>query len=196
MLVERTAGKVTRWFVVFSETVPSPAFRYLIPGKFKHVMAFGYSPEARTWLFSDPAYTGAEYALVPDHLASMVIARFVGNGTVIRIDAKPFLGPNLRIISCCTSTIRHTLGLSGWGLLSLIPDQLYRDCLRAGGVEIPRCVESVEAPPDYAPACADRGWLDGWRWRRRRQQQQQHSVVSVCPDDGAECQAAKRAPDF
>lgn len=138
MFVQRQAGEITTWFAVFSSRVPSRLCNLLIPGRFKHVAAFGYSAEARTWIFIDPEFRGISVLVVPEHEGAEFIEAFIHNGTVLRIAVrKRSSGPNTRMASCCVSTLRDLIGLPGWGLLSALPDQLYRDCLRAGAIEVP-----------------------------------------------------------
>lgn len=132
MFVERRSGQIDVWFVVFDRRVPNPAWNFLIPGKFKHVWCFGYCEAARTWVFVDPEYRRMRHAIVPDHLADEAIASALESGAVLRMHASARTSPNLRMISCCTATVRDILGLPGWWVWDMVPDKLYRDCLKAG----------------------------------------------------------------
>jgi len=145
MFVQRHAGKVDTWFVVFSGGHTDSHLTYWTPGKFKHVAAFGYSAEAQTWLFIDPDRRGAEFLLVPTHEGEGYIAKFVSDATVLRIAARKN-GCTFRILLCCTSVVRALIGLPGWGILSLIPDRLYRDCIDAGAVVVGEPAPCLERP--------------------------------------------------
>jgi hypothetical protein len=139
LFVERHSGQVSSWYVAF-ETEAKPPTRFLIPGTFKHVRAFGYCAEAMTWVFVDPQYAAMDVFVVPKHEASPAIDAFVAKAAVVlKLDARRRRRPNARLIGCCTSTVRDILGLPGYGLLSSLPDRLYRDCIRAGAA---RCVDN------------------------------------------------------
>jgi len=132
MFIQRTSGRVSVWYVAFSPRVPSPFWNWAIPGHWKHVCAFGHCESAGTWIFIDPDGKGTKVAVVPDHEAPKYISDAAAEGAVLRISARELPGPHMRIIGCCTMTVRHLVGLPGRGLLSAVPDRLFADCLRAG----------------------------------------------------------------
>lgn len=144
MLIRRTRGLISVWYVVFSTRVPSRFLMWAIPGRWKHVSAFGHCEAAGTWIFIDPQFCGTKVAVVPDHEAPKYLAVESREGAVVRITAHELKRANLRTVGCCTMTIRHLVGLPGWSPWKAIPDVFLRDCLRAGGeVFYPRrrCVE-------------------------------------------------------
>ena len=134
MLVRRTSGVVSVWYVVFSPSIPSPIWQRLIPGKWKHVYAFGHCEPAGTWIFIDPEFCGTQVAAVPDHEAEKYIKIASLEGAVIRIAAARRKYTNIRMMGCCTMTVRDILGMRGFAPWDAIPDRLYKHCLRAGGV--------------------------------------------------------------
>src|ERR1017187_1067455 len=166
MLIERRSGQIDVWFVVFDKSVPNPWWNWLIPGNFKHVWCFGYCEPARTWVFVDPGYMRLQHCIVPDHLANDMIAAAMSADAVLRMKAGARTIPNLRMISCCTATVRDILGMHGWWFWDMVPDKLYRDCLDAGGV----CVAS-EAAPTETPRRRSVLWgfLDGRWWKQQQQ---------------------------
>jgi hypothetical protein len=133
MLIRRTSGIVSVWYVVFSPSIPSPIWQRLIPGKWKHVYAFGHCEPAGTWIFIDPEFRGTKVSAVPDHEAEKYIRIAALEGAVIRIKARELASPRIRTMGCCTMTIRHLVGLPGALPWNAIPDKLFSDCIRAGG---------------------------------------------------------------
>jgi hypothetical protein len=151
MFVQRHTGRIATWFVVFWARVPSRLHNLLVPGRFKHVAAFGYTAEARTWIFIDPEYRGTDVLVVPEHEGAEAISAFIVGASVLRIDARKRCGVNFRLFSCCTTTVRDLIGLDDRGIVAMLPDSLYRDCLRAGAVEV------IGAPPRIeSPLCVER----------------------------------------
>jgi hypothetical protein len=141
MLIRRTSGVISVWYVAFSARIPNPLWNWLIPGKWKHVSAFGFCEEANTWLFLDPEFTGTKAYIVVPHEVDRYISAAMAEGAILCMPASKLSGANIRSVSCCTMTIRHLLGIRGWSPWSAIPDCLYADCLAAGAVVVPPCVE-------------------------------------------------------
>jgi hypothetical protein len=166
MFIERGPGQISIWHIVFTRNVPSPLWNYLIPGKFKHVQAFGFCAEANTWVFIDPAFTGVDVIVVPDNDVNIYIeAAMVGGCEVLSIARRRHPGPNFRVVCCCTSQIRHLIGLPGWGPRGLVPDRLYRDCLKAGALPfLAGCVEAK--PEDNNVASCKGGAKNGQFWQK------------------------------
>ena len=133
MLIRRTSGLISVWYVVFSTRVPSRFLMWAIPGRWKHVSAFGYCEAAGTWIFIDPQFRGTKVAAVPDHEVLQYLAIEGQEGAVIRIAARDRKRATLRTVGCCTVTVRDLVGLPGWSPWKAIPDVFLRDCLRAGG---------------------------------------------------------------
>lgn len=144
MFVERRGGKITTWFVAFLPRSGSRLCNWLIPGRFKHVCAFAYCPENQSWAVVEPDACGTEVAIFPAVECWVFLEPLLAAGAVIvKIAARKrrWLGP--RLIGCCTSNVRDLVGLPGCGILSLLPDMVYRDCLRHGGVNLSLGVDEM-----------------------------------------------------
>lgn len=123
---ESLSGTPVRWNVVFA-TSSKYWWAQRLPGRFKHVKAFGYSLSGDCWLFFDPALRTTVSALSGD-AAKRTIERWTGSGATLvmpacnraRVRFLPF---------CCTTAVASLLGLPGGALL---PVHLYRQCLRNG----------------------------------------------------------------
>lgn len=165
MFVQRTSGQVTTWFVTFERDAPG-WWKYLIPGEFKHVRAFGYCPRSLTYVLIDPKYAAMDVFLAPQGEIDILRLFTAKAVAVLELRAQARPRPNLRLVGCCTSTVRDLLGLPGYGPLSALPDVLYRDCIRAGATV---CVDNRGHAGLNDPR-SDRGSLNGWRrwWRQRR----------------------------
>ena len=78
MIVFRTAGEVTDWYVAFHTTSASRLVARLVPGTFKHVTAFGFSDECKAWVFIDTSLACTRVMLLPDSQASLAKLRSWG----------------------------------------------------------------------------------------------------------------------
>jgi hypothetical protein len=163
VFVQRTTGSVESWFVVFERDAPY----VLVPSYFKHVLAYGYCEAARSWVLIDPHFAVMDVRVVPAHEGEAMIAWFTRRAiAVLKIDAGRRARPNVRLLGCCTSTVRDLIGLPGFGLLSSLPDALYNDCIMAGAVV---CVDNRAPSRKTAKISAAREMvrMDGRRWWRR-----------------------------
>lgn len=131
MIIQRTPGLVTEWFVAFHSHC-SIWWVDALPGRFKHVSAFGLCREAATWVVYDPGAAQTLLTLVPDSAAGRAaLADHTHSAAVLKVPAR-VIDPRavrFRLGFCCTTAVRHALGLPGGALR---PDGLWRDCLRNG----------------------------------------------------------------
>jgi hypothetical protein len=129
MIYFREPDEIKTWLVVFHERAATWWVNWLVPGRFKHVSAFGYSVKARTWVFFDPQITYSRIVILPDGSdAERRMAEYTADAAVLKIDHRPSR-VRFRPVLCCTSMISHMLGLPGGALL---PDRLWSHCLRNG----------------------------------------------------------------
>lgn len=129
MIHFREPDEIKNWLVVFHMRTRSRWVRWLVPGRFKHVSAFGYSAKARTWVFFDPTLALSRIVVLPDgNDAERMMAEATDGCAVLKIDARPSRN-RFRPYLCCTSMISHLLGLPGGALL---PEWLWSQCLRNG----------------------------------------------------------------
>lgn len=130
MIVQRQPGEVNYWLIAFYQETTRGWMQRFIPGRFKHVSAFGYQPMARTWLFVDSTLDRARMCLLPDgEEAQKALAEWTIGATVLKVAGRPF-PPAAQLAFmpfCCTAMVRALVGLKGGALR---PDRLYRQLLR------------------------------------------------------------------
>lgn len=121
------------WLVAFYPESNS-WYGKLVPGEFKHVALFRYSPEANCWIYLDHDFSGVHcftYPGVEEKLEPL--ARAVSKCAIVRMKVKPrrfcFRG-----ISTCVSYVKHALGFNRPWIIT--PDQLYWALLANGAEHI------------------------------------------------------------
>lgn len=116
------------WVLVFCRRGDGLA-RFL-PGKYKHVRAYGYLPDMKLWVLVDPACSGLSIAVVPDdYRAVLQLAQFTWKSDLVRIKhqgARRFFP----LAFTCVGAVKHLIGLNSGALLL---STLHRHCLRSGG---------------------------------------------------------------
>jgi hypothetical protein len=128
-----------RWLVCFSPKSDYPWVNRLVPGKFKHVSAFGWVEAWDCWLFVEHAGPRLFVEVVPHgDLAHERMNRAMSGCTVVVVPRGFGTQFRFRPLNNCVSTIGHLIGLRRSALL---PDGLYRNCLAYGG-------QILEARPD------------------------------------------------
>jgi hypothetical protein len=131
VIVQLSPGEVTQWFVAFYPSCANRWLDRLVPGRFKHVNAFGWSENARTWVLYEVGLWGTRVFVFPAGRAGeRELSAWTETASILRLDrAEKQPGMWLRLGFWCVPATRHLLGLRGGALL---PDGLWRDCLRAG----------------------------------------------------------------
>lgn len=138
MIVHRTAGRPSVWFIAFFEDSKTSWVHWLVRGKFKHCFAFGFSPEAGAWVVVDAALNETSVTLLPDSQESlMLLGRWTAGAAVLKIDAPtpdPIIRARFRPLYCCTSSVASIIGLKR---SALRPDALYRLLIRENAERLP-----------------------------------------------------------
>lgn len=116
------------WFVVFKRRSRG-RITNMIPGRFKHVLAFAFMPAVRAWLFVEFAWQGGTaVAIVPNDIADRYLSRASHNAVVVKVRAGRAGMPRWGL--WCVPAIAHVTGIRS---CALRPDAFFRDCLRHGG---------------------------------------------------------------
>lgn len=132
------AGAPPRWLVVFTTKSDRWWIRW-IPGRFKHVRAFGYCHETDCYVFFDPALRTCIFT-ARGAGAHLLMMEWVENASVLIMP--PGVHESIRWMPFfCTSAIASLLGLPA---RALRPDALYRQCL-ANGAKILDGIQSTAA---------------------------------------------------
>ena len=105
-----------------------------MPGRFKHVVAFGYSDPAKSWVVLDVTFGRTEVFVLPDGAWGLkALARWIEGASVLSFadsmapSQRPcYRGSFLRPLTC-VSAAAHLVGVS-----AVLPTGLWRSCLRNG----------------------------------------------------------------
>lgn len=124
-----SSGAPPRWLVCFTTKSDRWWIRWL-PGRFKHVRAFGYCHETDCYIFYDPALRTVMFTARGTN-AHLLMMEWAKDATVLIMAPLPLERVRLGPFSCVTA-IASLLGLPGGALL---PTSLYRQCL-ANGAEM------------------------------------------------------------
>lgn len=122
VIVFREPGVVKTWFVAFHRGSDVGWWRYVVPGRYKHVSLFGYCVPARTWVFIEVVMGGITIQLLPEGAASEnILAALTPDCDVLVVEARPIevSGLRVRLPLCCTSFICDVLGLRRGALLPI-----------------------------------------------------------------------------
>jgi hypothetical protein len=118
------------WFLIFAESTPHRWLEWLAWGRFKHVLAFGWVPDQRSWLVYEVSTTRTRVAIMPDCPGSDErIAELRAGNVTLAMKPGPDRAPWARIGFWCVPAIAHLVGLKAQPLR---PDALYRACLAEG----------------------------------------------------------------
>lgn len=124
------AGAPRQWIIVFDRKAATWWINWLPLGKYKHVRAFGYVPEAKAFIFYDVAFDRTMIAIACDQAATALIREWLTDADAISMPARAAGLPAPRIGFWCVQAIKHLIGLRSGALR---PSALWRDCLRQGG---------------------------------------------------------------
>lgn len=124
------AGQPRQWTVVFDRRAATWWMNKAPIGKYKHVRAFGYVSEAKAWIFYDVSLDRTTIQMACDQHAMTLMGEWLAKADAILMPAADRGFPAPRLGFWCVQAIKHLIGLRSGALL---PDALWRDCLRAGG---------------------------------------------------------------
>lgn len=118
------------WFLIFSEKTHRRWLDLLAWGRFKHVLAFGWVPDQRSWLVYEVSMTRTRVAVLPDCPGSDErIAELRAGNVTIAMKPGADRAPWARFGFWCVPAIAHLVGLKRQPLR---PDALFRQCLAEG----------------------------------------------------------------
>jgi hypothetical protein len=124
---------IAEWFICFHSENRPRLWSRLIPGRFKHVRAFAWSAGVRVWVFYDVwLFGGTRITLAPGGpIGDRMVGEYVRGARVLKLTRFPNRKPSLRMRLgfWCVTAVRHLVNLPGGALL---PERLWRDCLRHG----------------------------------------------------------------
>jgi len=125
--------KPEQWVVVFDPVAQNRVCRWLSPGRFKHVRAYGYVPFLHVWLFVDANLAGLElYVAADGEPARAMAAEWTRGCTRVLMPRLPHANRSLFLAASgwCVPIIARLIGLRS---SALRPSAFFADCLRNGG---------------------------------------------------------------
>lgn len=137
------------WLVLFQSSTSRRWIDRLVPGRFKHVMAFGWVEKAKAWVSYDVQLGRTHILLMAEADGEKKIGEAFGRDAdaallrcAVRLSPRPRLMPSG---FWCVPAIKHLLGLRSGALR---PDALWRDCLAQGAeiVHESRCAKLPAVP--------------------------------------------------
>lgn len=123
-------GEPRQWTVVFDRRAATWWMNKAPIGKYKHVRAFGYVPEAKAWIFYDVSLDRTTIRMACDQDAMTLMGEWLAKADAILMPVVDRGFPPPRLGFWCVPAIKHLIGLRSGALR---PQRLWDDCLRAGG---------------------------------------------------------------
>ncbi len=123
----------SQWLLIF-ETKCGWRWRWLIPGRFKHVFAVGYVAAIDTWLVYSVEWEATRLgAFRPGDEFERWLSHVVPRAGVLRVKGVSAPGRMPLFAFWCVPAVKHLLGLRS---SALWPDQLWRYCLANGAEKV------------------------------------------------------------
>jgi hypothetical protein len=121
-------GQPIRWQLCFDPEAQS-RIALMIPGRFKHVRAFGFVPVQDVWIFYDVTMAGTVLRAARNNSAAAdrLLWSWTRGCEVLGIAPQGI--SRLPKGFWCVTAMKHLIGLNTGALR---PDALYRDCLAKG----------------------------------------------------------------
>ena len=118
------------WYVAFEDSGQRYWWDLFTRPGFRHVMAFGYSAQARRWLVYDVTRTGTCIRAYRRMTFDIWVADLAPRAVILKVKAGPVGEPRrLGGLFVCTAAVKHLIGS---GSRALRPQTFFRD-LRASG---------------------------------------------------------------
>lgn len=135
LLPSDSIGSPTRWHLVFQPVSELWWVNWVVPGRFKHVRAFGLIPDTDVWIFFDVGFRKAELFVATGRAASHTIGTWIEGADVLVMAPAAQARAPMWMPLLCTTAIARLLGLRCSALRGT-PDALYRLCLRNGATKV------------------------------------------------------------
>lgn len=131
MIVQRFAERIETWYIAFSPVKVSRLCR-LVPGRWKHVMAFAPAVGTQAWLFVDVNLYGACVYLIPKTAAGDAkLVQYLSGCSILRMRANPPSRWRWPLTFGCVGAVKHLLNLRG---ALMTPRGLWNLMLQNGAV--------------------------------------------------------------
>lgn len=127
-------GLVRSWHVVFRNSDTNSLWNlFTVPG-FRHVAAYGYSPDNGVWIVVDPGQDFmAVQVLNPDELSAWVAAGAGRTSAILRIDTQNGGHAASRFGHTCVTAIKRLIGLPSG---AFTPQGLFHEMRKHGAEDV------------------------------------------------------------
>jgi hypothetical protein len=141
--------------LIFRRRAKHAWINWIVPGRFKHVAAFGYVSECDAYIFYDAWLGGTSIYVARGATARAMMMQWTRDSVVLRMDAIPPRPGVWWPRMFCTGAIARLVGVPG----ALLPISLFRQCLAHGAVIVHGYTEPTAArsPADCAGAAGTAG---------------------------------------
>jgi hypothetical protein len=149
LLPTDAASAPTRWMVVFKRRSDLWWVNLFVPGRFKHVCAFGFVPACDCWVFYDVGFERTSINLARGRAARYLMLDWARDAEVLampKLQNAPVLYNSYTFI--CTTAIAALIGIPG----ALLPDRLHAQCLRHGAEIVAWEVQEPAREPEPSAA--------------------------------------------
>lgn len=116
------------WLVMFMDRTSTAWLDRLIPGRWKHVSAVGYFPDARCWVRVDPTLRGIWVDVRRSEEAGNWLDQVAAGGGVLKVQARRSDAKVFRQFWCVPAVAAMVGSRSG----ALLPDRFWRDLISEG----------------------------------------------------------------
>lgn len=154
LLPSDSIGTPTRWHLVFQPVSELWWVNWIVPGRFKHVRAFGLIPDTDVWIFFDVGFRKAELFVATGRAASYTIGTWIEGADVLVMAPAAQARAPMWMPLLCTTAIARLLGLQ---CVAVTPSTFHRRCLQNGATAIygQAIRANADARPDAGPAHED-----------------------------------------
>lgn len=123
------------WLVVFQRTSSVPWVNRFCPGEHKHVLAVGWVPASRSWLWVNPTMAGLDLRVIVegDEDGLKIVSKAMEDATVVRVLSRTCTREDPRrpfFRSWCVPLVARAVNVRSG---AVTPDGLLRDCLATEG---------------------------------------------------------------
>lgn len=142
--------RVDTWFVCFKRRSPTWFFQTFVPGRYKHVAAYGWVPGQDLFVFFEAAINNVALCVAPSNACAPLQDAMLRDATVVEFKADHAARRFWQPVMTCTSAVAQIIGTKS---RALRPGRLLADLLAEGGEII------LEAPSGKSsePAAAAGG---------------------------------------
>src|SRR5690348_8565690 len=108
-----------QWILAFEPALPGQRWLNMIPGRFKHVRAYGYVPFLHVWVFVDATFAGLELRVAANGAAADAQAElWTRHCTIVLMPRRPHANRSVLLSASgwCVPAVKRLIGLKSSAL--------------------------------------------------------------------------------